>query len=1291
MLPLALSTAGLLGLGAAPASAAPQPRLSVTQVVSPSTYDHAGQVLSWTSVVSNTGDTPLVGLAVTDASSRLSARTCAPVAVGGSLAAGASTTCRATLTVTQDDVDTGASRTDAVTATARTSTGTTVNASATATATSTATLAPGLSLTATTNATTLTRVGQRVGYTVVARNKGNVTLRDLLVTDPAAGLSALVCAPVPLGGQLDPGATTTCRAGRTTTAQDVAASALSDTVKATARTRTTAVNAATTVRVAVSTRPPVATDDHVSVVDEGGPALLEGSANDHPARPDGPAIDPSRTVLVGTGVSRRGKQLYVNGETWSVRDDGRVQVDLLSYTPSHNASVQYRAVDVAGRSATGTLTLTVVRRATGAADQAVTEQGRPVTTDVLANDDPGQGTGASTPTLDRSSLRLTGLAAGGPAYATVAPDGRTVTVPFVGTYAVGDAGTVTFTPVPAFSGDTTVQYAAHSSNGSTDTGNLHVSVVPVAVHPETLVTTAGKAVTFPAPADHPIPGAAVLVAPGADADGTTLVTGAGTWTVRPDGSVAMVPAPGYDGSTSVRYAAVGGLRPAPSITLTLTVRPGPTAEPVEAVTPAGRAVTLAPLAVDAPGQRLDGSVAAFVPASLTLLTTGLPPGSALSDGGRTLTVPGQGVWTVDATTGAVRFVPAGSFVGQASLVTYVVRADSSSLVRGRLQVAVTGSAPVATDDFSATPQGVAVELPGAVDDQAGSTPLRPALTVFPTDGQPAGSSRSDDGKTLSVQGQGTWTVDTDGTVTFTPVPGFVGTAAAVAYTVTDTAGASARATLSVVVRPGPTARPDAVRLGLPVGNAVDAPVADDDVPGRNADGSLGTIDPTSVQLPGSGQDSGWTVRTEGTFLQYAAGGAVIFARVDPVTGVVHLNQVTAGGARTLALRYTVRDTVTDATGALVHRTVSSVLTIDVLSPHPVATDDHAFTASPYDVYLPAIANDVPSDPSIAIYPDGSFPTFPTSQLASLPPGSVIKNAHYPADTITVPGEGVWSRLAHEGGQVVFAPDPGFLGTTTPVRYTVVDRTYAAAEGTLQVTVRRGATTHDDTAHTPRGVPTTVDVLANDDPGLNADGSRASFDRTNVSLGDLPPGSTHSIEGDQATVPGQGSWVVQPATGTIRFTPDPGFVGTASLRYTVYAVADIGTVAPQGRYVDGALQVVVDPVTPTARPDTASTTVGHPVVVPVLHDDAAGDPAVPLVGSSVRLRTAPGLPAGSVLSGDAKQLVVAGRGTFLVAGDGEITFVPLGTSTGAVPTVGYSVADANGTTARSTLTVSVRQA
>jgi hypothetical protein len=49
------------------------------------------------------------------------------------------------------------------------------------------------------------------------------------------------------------------------------------------------------------------------------------------------------------------------------------------------------------------------------------------------------------------------------------------------------------------------------------------------------------------------------------------------------------------------------------------------------------------------------------------------------------------------------------------------------------------------------------------------------------------------------------------------------------------------------------------------------------------------------------------------------------------------------------------------------------------------------------------------------------------------------------------------------------------------------------------------------------------------------------------------------------------------------------------------------------------------------------------------------------------------------------LAPGGRGVFLAPGNGAITFVPLGT-TSVVPAIGYQVADANGTTSRSTLTV-----
>jgi CshA-type fibril repeat protein len=276
--------------------------------------------------------------------------------------------------------------------------------------------------------------------------------------------------------------------------------------------------------------------------------------------------------------------------------------------------------------------------------------------------------------------------------------------------------------------------------------------------------------------------------------------------------------------------------------------------------------------------------------------------------------------------------------------------------------------------------------------------------------------------------------------------------------------------------------------------------------------------------------------------------------------------------------------------------------------------------------------------------------------------------------------------------VTFAPEPGFVGRTTPVRYQVVDVGGGTDQGTLRVTVRRGPVAQDDTARTPRGAATTADVVANDDPGLDADGSAARFDRGVVLLesSGLPPGARISPHLDQVSVPGQGHYTVQRVSGDILFVPDPGFTGVAApVRFRVLAQVRTENGPVLDLYLDSSLRVTVDPATPTARADTATTAVGRPVVVPVLDNDAAGATPVPLVATSVELRLTDGLPIGSALSGDTRTLTVAGRGVFLVAGDGDVTFVPLGTRTGTALTVGYSVADTNGTRSRSTLTVTVR--
>src|SRR4051794_24491893 len=110
-----------------------------------------------------------------------------------------------------------------------------------------------------------------------------------------------------------------------------------------------------------------------------------------------------------------------------------------------------------------------------------------------------------------------------------------------------------------------------------------------------------------------------------------------------------------------------------------------------------------------------------------------------------------------------------------------------------LQVAHPSSADAATgptvvdDSVEVSVRAFEVVLPGAQNDQAGSSPIQRGLTVYPA-GQlsslPAGSSVSD--KVLFYAGFGTWKVAGDGRMTFDTSAHVTGTRS-IRYRITDAA------------------------------------------------------------------------------------------------------------------------------------------------------------------------------------------------------------------------------------------------------------------------------------------------------------------------------------------------------------------------------------------------------------------------------------------------------------------------------------------------------------------------
>ena len=98
------------------------------------------------------------------------------------LAPAASTTCTASYTVTQADVDNGSIVNSAV-ADGTDPTGTPVPTTPPSTATVTVTPEPGLSVVKTADPTTVTAAGDTVDYSFVVTNTGNVTVTGITVTD----------------------------------------------------------------------------------------------------------------------------------------------------------------------------------------------------------------------------------------------------------------------------------------------------------------------------------------------------------------------------------------------------------------------------------------------------------------------------------------------------------------------------------------------------------------------------------------------------------------------------------------------------------------------------------------------------------------------------------------------------------------------------------------------------------------------------------------------------------------------------------------------------------------------------------------------------------------------------------------------------------------------------------------------------------------------------------------------------------------------------------------------------
>ena len=650
-----------------------------------------------------------------------------------------------------------------------------------------------------------------------------------------------------------------------------------------------------------------------------------------------------------------------------------------------------------------------------------------------------------------------------------------------------------------------------------------------------------------------------------DGSTTKTVDGVGTYTVAADGTVTFVPEKSFTGKapavTVVREDKNGTKA---SATYTPTVTPvTPTATPAESTGPQGLVQTGTVTFTEG------DEVAPINKDSITLLDeNGQPAASveAKSPAGDVI-----GTFTVDKETGVVTFTPTDkSYSGDVVPVKVQAADTNGTRVETTYTPKITPVVPTSEDATSTDIQG---------QTQSGKPTFTEGDSNVPID-EDTPATFEDGSTTKTVDGVGTYTVAPDGTVTFVPEKSFVGTAPAVTVVREDKNGTKASATYTPTVTPvTPTAEPTtstdiqgATQTGKPVFTEGDSRVPmNDDVPATFDDGSttktvdgVGTYtvvaDGTVTFVPEKsfvGEAPAVTVVRED--VNGTKASATYTPTVTPVTPTAEPTTSTdiQGATQTGKPVFTEGDSrvpMNDDVPATFDDG-STTKTVEGVGTYTVAPDG-TVTFVPEKSFVgtaPAVTvvrEDVNGTKASATYTPTVTPVTPTAEPAtstdiqgqtqtgkpSFTPGnpSVPMDDDVPATfedgstTKVIPGEGTYTVAPD--GTVTFVPEKAFTGTGTGVTVKRVDKNGTAITATYTPTV------------TPV-TPTAESVTSIGNKGQTQTG-KPSFTEgdSRVPMNNQVP-ATFEDGSTTKTISGVGTYTVA-ADGTVTFTPEPEFTGTA---------------------------------------------------------------------------------------------------------------------------------------------------
>ena len=721
-----------------------------------------------------------------------------------------------------------------------------------------------------------------------------------------------------------------------------------------------------------------------------------------------------------------------------------------------------------------------------------------------------------------------------------------------------------------------------------------------------------------------------------------------------------------------------------------------------------------------------------------------------------------GTYTIDPLSGKVTFTPNKDFVGTPVPATVQAKDANGTPTTATYTPTVKPVTPVGvntfTEDIQGAPQSGKPEFkPGktTIDGKEVEVPMddnTPAKLVDPTTGQEVTS--------VTIPGEGTYTVDPDGTVHFTPEPQFHGKGRTLTVVRQDTNGTKVTAEYTAVVHPASpegtevetagvqgkvqSGRPNFIGGKVTIGGVEKTVEIDNNVPAKLIDPKTGQ-EVTTVTIDGEGT---YTVAEDGTVTFTpdknfkGKGTELTVKRVDkngtPALGkysaVVIGVKPTAEPSLTSDIQGQTQSQPVKFKGGVVEveNPMTKVKTEEVVAIDPTTytlLDENGQPADkvpakdpkgnvigeytlvkepgkdPVAVFTPTDksysgavqpvtvqAKDTNGTAVTTTYTPNITPVKPTAKAATsegaqgqeqsgtptfteghekapidptVPAKLINPETGEPTDekSVTVPGEGTYT-INPETGEVTFKPEPNFTGKAEGVEVQRKDTNGTPATAKYTPTVKPVT-------------PTSDDVVSEDVQGAKQTGTpvftagKTTVNGKEVTIEidqDVKPILVGADKEGKVVVPNEGIYTID-ENGVVTFTPEPQFTGKAS-GVTVKRVDKNGT------EVTAKYTPTVKPVTPTSDDEVTTdvqgaTQKGKPAF-------EAGKTTVNGVEKTVELSDKPAKLVDPKTGTPVDSVTIEGEGTYTVAPDGTVTFVPNKDFTGQATGVTVQREDKNGT-------------